>query len=432
MAQYDSKKGRLLNNNNSLYEVVMTSGQLGITNIIDGNTNLSSDAFGRSRVVQPFTLFDAFTRYDDNGKFWNVETGGASTSYGSDSASIDMTVDGTTTQYVWRESKRVFAYQPGKSLQVMNTFVMNEGKANLRQRVGYFGDNDGVFIELDGTTVYLVKRNQGVDTRVAQSDWNIDIADGTGVSGFSLDISKAQIFWADFEWLGVGSVRCGFVYNGVFVHVHTFHHANSITAPYMTTACLPIRFEIQNTDATGSSSTLKQICSTVISEGGYRLSGAQMSVGHTISGTGSVGKELTDAGTYYPVAAIRLKDTRRDAIVIPTGLDIVPNDTGNNSVINWRVYKAPSVTGGSWLSAGNSSSVSYNLTPTSFTDGELLTQGFLTTSNQSSQKVQLTNNDLFAYQLERNYDSCETLLIAVASNTAADDVAIAINWEEVT
>jgi hypothetical protein len=425
MAQYDSKKNKLKGDNDTLYEVVMVADQL--TALAGGIGGVSTDAFGRQRVAEPFTLFDSFTRYDDNEKFWNIQTGGASGAVGSDGASIDMTVDGNGGEYYWRETKKVFAYQPGKSLQIMNTFVMNEGKSNLRQRVGYFGTDNGIFLELDGTELYIVKRAYGSDIRVAQSNWNIDKADGTGRSLFNLDITKAQIFWTDIEWLGVGSVRCGFVYNGVFVHCHTFHHANSTIEPYMATACLPIRYEIQNTGATGSSSTLKQICSTVISEGGYRLSGTTRSIGRP----GNSPRDLTSANTFYPVLAIRLKDDRRDAIVIPSGLNAAPI-AGNNSVVNWRVYKNATVTGGSWLSAGISSSVSYNVNPTSFTGGELLGQGYVVATNQSAGSVQLSSNDLFAYQLERNSDSSETLLIAASSTVAGDDILAAINWEEIT
>jgi len=429
MAQFNNDKKQLMRSNDTLYEVVMIADQFG--NVTDaGGSVQGTDAFGRQRMSQPFTLFEAFNRYDDNGKFFEQLTN-ATAGFGDDSASIDMTLTNTSGDTAIRESKRVFAYQPGKSLQVLNTFVMSTGKTGLRQRVGYFGTNDGLFLELDGTDLFLVKRSQGSDTRVAQSSWNIDTADGNGASGFNLNIATAQIFWMDIEWLGVGSVRCGFVYNGQFVHVHTFHHANTVTAPYMTTACLPIRYEIENTAGTSGASTLKQICSTVISEGGYSLSGVSRTVGHPITGTGGVGKELTNAGTYYPIAAIRLKDDQRDAIVLPTGIDFVPNSTGNNSVINWRVYKGATVGGGSWNSAGSTSSVNYNLTPTSFSGGELIVQGFAASSNQSAQSVNLVDG-LFKYQLERNADSSETFLIAAATNTAADEVAVCIDWEEVT
>lgn len=430
MAQYNKDKNSLLSNNGVLYEVVMLADADGLPSGANPS-GTAVDAFGRSRMSQPFTLFESFNRYDDNEKYFEELTN-ATTSFGSDSASIDMNLTNASGDLAVRETKRVFAYQPGKSLQVLNTFVMEEGKVGLRQRVGYFGTNDGIFLELDGEELYFVKRSQGSDTRVAQSDWNVDVADGTGPSKFNLQINNAQIFWMDIEWLGVGSVRCGFVYNGKFVHCHSFHHANSVTAPYMTTACLPIRYEIENTSATSGTSTLKQICSAVISEGGYSLTGSKKSIGHSITGTGAVGRTLTNAATYYPIGAIRLKDSRRDSIVLPTGVTIVPNSAGNNSVINWRVYKGSTIAGGTWTSAGSNSSVEYNLEPTSFSGGDLITQGFIALSNQSAQSVSLIGDDVFQYQLERNADSCESFLIVAATNTAADDVALSINWEEVT
>ena len=144
------------------------------------------------------------------------------------------------------------------------TFVMNTSKTNLRQRVGYFGSNNGFFLEQNGTTIQFVKRSSVtgsvVDTPITQSNWNIDKLDGTGPSLLTLDLTSPQILFIDLEWLGVGSVRMGFVINGQFIHCHTFHHANSNTAPkgaYMQTACLPIRQEIENTAATASNSTLK-------------------------------------------------------------------------------------------------------------------------------------------------------------------------------
>jgi hypothetical protein len=75
-----------------------------------------------------------------------------------------------------------------------------------------------MYFEIDDTTAYFVERSlsTGTETRVAQEDWNIDKLDGTGVSGITLDITKAQILWMDIEWLGLGTVRIGFVIDGIY------------------------------------------------------------------------------------------------------------------------------------------------------------------------------------------------------------------------
>ena len=164
------------------------------------------DSFGRFRTTTPYTLFDSSQRYADNNKFATSNTATTSYSFQANTASIDMVVDTTSLAKVYRESYRVFAYQPGKSLQIINTFVMNSSKANLRQRVGYFSTDNGIFLE-QSDDVYFVKRSKVtgsvVDTKIAQSSWNIDPMDGTGPSGLTLNLAYPQILWIDIEWLGV-------------------------------------------------------------------------------------------------------------------------------------------------------------------------------------------------------------------------------------
>ena len=177
------------------------------------------------------------------------------TTVNSDEGLIDMTVNTASNASVSRETKRVFNYQPGKSLLSLTSFNFNAAKAHLRQRIGYFGAENGFYLEQNGTDEpTLVKRSSisgsVVETKVAQSDWNIDQLDGTGISGFTLDLSKVQILWFDLEWLGSGTVRCGFIINGAFIHCHYCHYDNVIEGTYITTGAFQDRAEILNTDAT--------------------------------------------------------------------------------------------------------------------------------------------------------------------------------------
>ena len=284
----------------------------------------TNDAFGRLRTSSAFTLFDSSHRYQSNGKWSESLTGSGSSSHNTNESCVEMDVTGASGDKVVRETKRVFSYQPGKSLLVLNTFVFNEPKDYLRQRVGYFGVNDGVYLEQENSSIYVVKRSSvtgsPVNTRVLQQNWNIDTMDGSGdtsnPSGYELDLTKAQILWSDFEWLGVGTVRIGFVINGQFIPVHAFHHSNLITSTYMKTATLPCRLEIENTDATSGASQLKQICSTVISEEGYSKVSQERTARMT-SVKGSIGT------TFLPLVTIRLKSTRLDAVVIPSKINFM-------------------------------------------------------------------------------------------------------------
>jgi len=389
------------------------------------------DAFGRLRVSNPFTLFDSSHRFDDNGLWSTATATGGTATFDANEGLMNLGVTTASGSEVVRETTKVFAYQPGKSLLVLSTFVMNAAKTNLRQRVGYYGAANGYYLELNNSTVSFVERTSVsgalVNTPVAQASWNVDPMDGSGPSGITLDLTKAQILFMDLEWLGVGTVRIGFVINGNFYVCHKFHHANLIASTYITTASLPLRYEITNTGATASSSRLKQICSTVMSEGGYQLNGLQQAVGLPVNSPRTLGT----AGTFYSVISLRLKATRLEAIVILTALSIMPISTGN---FNWQVMATGTTTGGSWVSAGTSSSVEYNITGTTFAGGRILASGFFNASNQGSTQVDILKEALFKFQLERNglTSTPFELTMIIASDSTNDTVVASMDWEEIS
>jgi hypothetical protein len=397
------------------------------------------DAFGRMRISSPLTLFDSSHRYADNG-LWSTASGvSGSGSFNQNQGLVDLTVTNASGSFVTRETTKVFAYQPGKSLLTLNTFVMSPAKTGLRQRVGYFGADNGMYLELDGSTLSFVERSlvngsPATEIRVSKANWNGDKLDGTGASGFTLDITKAQILWMDIEWLGLGSVRMGFVINGQFILCHTFHHANIITSTYITTASLPLRYEIANTAATTDSSTLKQICSSVISEGGYELRGLQQAVSQDVNAPYEL---ITTVNTDYPVITIKLKSTRLDAIVILTALSILPTTTGN---FKWKIIANGTTSGGSgdWISAGANSAVEYKKDATTISGGRILAAGFISQTNQASATLDILKEALFKFQLERNglTGAAQELTLAISAGTATGGnpakVLASMDWEEVS
>jgi hypothetical protein len=393
------------------------------------------DAFGRFRVSNPFTLFDSSHRYADNG-LWSTSTAtGGTTTFNAAQGLVDLAVTAASGSEVIRETTKVFSYQPGKSLLVLNTFVMSSAKANLRQRVGYYGAENGYYLEQNGTTVSFVERSfvTGVivNTPVAQTSWNVDPMNGSGPSGITLDLTKSQILFMDLEWLGVGTVRIGFVINGIFYVCHKFHHANIIATTYITTASLPLRYEITNTGATSGVSTLKQICSSVLSEGGYELNGLQQAIGIPVTAP----RNLAAAGTFYPIVSLRLKTSpnRLDGIAICTAISVMATTSGN---YNWQVIASGTTTGGTWVSAGANASVDYNITGTSFTGGRILASGFFSVSNQGSTQVDILKEALFKTQLERNGLTLTPfeLTIVVASDVGGGggNILASIDWEEIS
>jgi len=398
-------------------------------NVLAQNPMLT-DAFGRVRTAQPLTLFDSSHRYNDNG-LWNTYTANGGTAvFSANEGLVNLNVTGTAGSEVIRETAKVFSYQPGKSLLVMNTFVMAPAQTNLRQRVGYFGTENGIYIELRDNTLSFVERSlvTGVvtETVVDQASWNADTMDGNGPSGVTLDITKAQILFMDIEWLGEGTVRIGFIIDGNFIVCHRFNHANLIVSTYITTASLPLRYEILN-GSTATATTLKQVCSTVISEGGYELRGAQQAVGTPITTPTS----LAVAGTYYPVVSIKLKTTRLDGVVILTALSIMGVATG---IYNWQLIAGGTTTGGAWVPASAASSVEYNITGTSFAGGRILASGFLTSSAQASVSLDILKEALFSFQLERNSFTSTPyeLTLVVSASTNTELIYASMDWEEIS
>ena len=394
------------------------------------------DAFGRLRVSNPYTLFDSNNRYADNGKFATATTGTATATFNANEGLIDLDVGTASGDEVLRESQVVFAYQPGKSLLIMNSFTFDTAKTNLRQRVGYFGSDNGFYLEQNDSTISLVKRSKVtgsvVNTEVTQANFNTDKLDGTGPSGFTLDLTTSQLMFMDMEWLGVGSVRLGFVIEGQFIIAHRFDWANQSTntGTYITTASLPIRYEITNTGTVASASQLKQICSTVISEGGYEMNGLQGVAGTPINSAYT----LTTAGVFYPLVSIRLKSARLDAVALMSAMSTI--GTGNNIYYNWKITRGGSITGGTWVSGGTDSAVEYNITGTAFTStGSVdLASGYNVSSNQGGGSTDLLKEALFRFQLRRNSftSTPEILTVLLATDTNGNDGYASMDWEEVT
>jgi hypothetical protein len=239
-----------------------------------GLTSANFDAFGRLRVSNPQTVFDSKLVYDAQPLYWAEDLTGATSTYDQPNARVTLAVGGVGTAI--RQTRRFFTYQPGKSQLIFQTFNMNGEVAGCTKRAGYFDNTNGIFLELAGVgSVSFVRRSGSATptTTAPQATWNLDTMDGTGPSGVTLDWNQTTILTLDFEWLGVGSIRCGFVINGQIIYAHRFDCANISPAVYMSTPNLPLRYEI-----VGGAGSLDCICGTVISEGGIEATGSAFGV----------------------------------------------------------------------------------------------------------------------------------------------------------
>jgi hypothetical protein len=382
--EYDRQYQEALNNvlrlyfnrlNNILTNLMATTSTLPVT-----FPGTYFDAFGRQRVSQPYTLFDSQNRYAADNQFDVATTGTGTTSFLSNEAAVKMEVTGAGPGSVTRQSYRSFPYQPGKGLLVLATFVMDSSQSlDLTQRVGYFNTGNGVFFQrIDGTFSFVLRSSvtgSPSDARtVNQEDWNGDKLDGTGASGFTLDPSKAQILWMDFEWLGVGSVRCGFIINGQYIVCHTFNNANEITNVYMTTAILPVRYEITST--TDLAASMKAICCSVVSEGGFE----QTSIDHVARRT-TIFNNISTSANFFPIVSIRLASGRTGAVVLPNRVQFLPTTSQNYEV---ALMKNPTLTGASWTTAPSDSNVELDVTATAIATAGTIVQTDYVTSTGSA------------------------------------------------
>lgn len=384
-------------------------------------------AFGRSRVAEPFSLFDSSFMHTDGSLFWHTTTAGAGTSaLNTDERVFNLTVGTASGDRVKRETYQNFPYQPGKSQLILMTGVLGESKANVRQRIGYFDDSDGLFFEQDGSNLKIVLRSSVtgsvVDTVVNQSLWNIDTMDGTGPSNITIDTTKSQIFVIDFQWLGVGKVRFGFgnstsSASDAIIYVHQINNANNVTTTYMASGSLPLRYEIENTGTAGSTTTMKQICSNVSSEGGFNPLGILRSVD-----SGVATKGVIDA--FLPLVSIRLKSTNSRAMAI---LKSVQSLVVNGNDILWRVYWNPALTGDSWSSVSSTAATEIDVAATSLTGGEVMASGYTTTDTISNFE---TNN---ALRLGISPAGTSDIITLAAYNTSGGTAQVfgTINYQEI-
>lgn len=346
------------------------------------------DAFGRLRVSQPYTLFDSQARFAADQQYSYVTATGGTSSYNTNKSSVNLTVTTTSGSTSVAQSKRVFPYQPGKSLLTLQTFTLAPAAANLRQRVGYFGAQNGVYLEQGANGVTFVIRTYtggSVDDSryVAQANWNGDKLDGSGASGVTLDLTKTQILWFDFEWLGVGTVRCGFVINGRYIVCHTFENANLGSFVYMQTAILPLRFEIAAIGTTAASASLQMICSTAISEAGYQQTSKRYVARRSANG-------ITIADntglSFTPLVSIRVNSSYYGAVVLPEGIQMYPTSNGSTGY-EVVLIKNATLTGATWggtaLSNGQVD-VDFSATAATATEDNIVQTAYAADASQST------------------------------------------------
>ena len=435
------------------------TGNIGIQSgsIISINPDTTaSDAFGRTRVSEPFTLGDYKHLYAIDTNFIDSSSGAGSTiTFIQNQAAARLQTGIGSTAFCIHQTKFYHHYQPGKSQLIFSSFNFYAPQQNATKRTGYFDDRDGIFLEQvglstsDGVNAGIGTYNwvirsfvsgTATETRIPRSQWNKDKCDGTGTSGFNIDFTKTQLAFIDFQWLGVGRVRCGFAHNGQLITAHEFYHSNNNPKVYISNPNLPVRCEIRNT-AVGVGASFDQICSSVMSEGGYVESGVDFAYTMTTSRT-----TPTPAGTELPLLAIRLKNNFQD---YPNRISVRLNNISlhceTNSII-YKVLKLPSSVYLSnagtltWTSASDNSGVEVCINATEYTDGDQFASGFVPAGASQNSLSPVASGSLTSAKkniIVQNIDSSSSEIYVIVARTistqgnAVASVAAAVQWREI-
>lgn len=400
----------------------------------------ASDSFGRLKISQMFPIFETTSRYDIDNSIWTTSvTGTGAIAHSVPNASIQLTTTDTTINNASRlTSLKNFRYQPGKSQLIMQTLsLVNPDDANCDKRWGYFDDGNGIFWGVINGVFGVGIRNNGVDTFVPQTSFNRDKLDGTGDLLLDTDLTKSQIYYISFQFLGVGIVEMGiYCRDGRIIPAHVFQNANTFTYSYMQTALLPIRCEVENTGVPSAACGINVLCATVNSEGGNE---PLYTVVNSVSNNEFT---ATNSADEIPILTIRAKSdiggVRNKVEAVPLTLSLGCEDKA--AIV--RVRENSTLTNAGYNSVGNQSSIEYvdkvadaTLAFTGLPDGNIV-DTFVMNKDQST-VIDLTNQ-FAANKQSLNYNNADfkeslTITIQRAGGQAATNTSVlsSITWAEI-
>ena len=431
------------------------------------------DAFGRLRATEPFTLLDIRFPGQTNGTqnylsnnllVCNDICGNFTVTNGS----AKLILQGTGIGWYISQSRKFCTYQPGKSLLFMASGILMPCDVNFTAyvpgytgRIGYYANNtyynsnnntpyNGLYYQYDASGASICIVNNGSVQKTLQSNWNIDQMDGTGPSGLNLQFNKAQLFAIDIEWLGVGRLRFGFFAYGKIQYCHQVTNVNTLIAPYTGNINLPIRYELFNTSVvTATPAYMTQICSTVISEGGYNPIGLPFS-----TNTGTTGITLPSNATETPILILRASqkttanlNNNNHVNIVPISASLATTTSNAMILLKVRLYKAENISNvgtiPTWYEPGATET---NTTPnysaaqyaTAVASGFSTTGSFMLNTYYCYTRTSATVNDLgkvfsdLVLHITSNVSGQSDYLVITATRLAGTtpDVFASINWVE--
>ena len=397
------------------------------------------DAFGAMMVNTPIVTFDSSLEFGADYDSWEyITTTGGSYSYSTFSSTIDLIVGPTAGSSVIREQHGYNYYIPGIASTALMTGVFGASAANVTKRMGVYNDNNGFYFEQENGVLFVCLRSYSsgivVTQRFTQSSWNVDRMDGSNSvnnqSGITLNPSNAQILFFDYQWLGVGRVRYGFIIDGIKYLVHEILNANNISTTYMGNPSLPFRYEVFTTGNIGGTSTLKSICAS------FQSNNNDIPLSRSFSVSNGATSKTINSGTRTSLISLRLSSllegrNNRTKILLEN-IDIITtsNVTTFVEVVLQRSNKGESNLGGSptWASVNNSVA-EFSVNGTTVTGGSVLWSGYVNSSTRVTQVEINTRLDFLA----NNWDCSQSDYLHIVCTPIGNNAAMlgAIKYIEV-
>jgi hypothetical protein len=376
----------------------------------------SNDAFSRLRTSNPETLFDGALVDNCHNEIFDISVNnGANFTYNHEESTMTFDVS-RAGQFVKRQSHYRARYQPGKSLLILASFYFGTFcPPGSYQRIGYFDDDEGIYFQKDSNGLsWNLRSGSFVGSTVYQSNWNIDPLNGTGASGITIDLTQTEIMVIDLQWLGVGRVRVGFQYQGRIIYCHQFT-IDDLTVPYMRTPYHPVRYEVGSTTNQTQNVSIKQICCSMISEGGYQPLGYVRSYI-------SEGTITTNINNYTPVLSIRLKQPFYRGQIFPISFSAY----ASNQLVYLKLFYRCSLTGANFLPASDYAEI--DTSASAVTGGYTIDSDYVTT--QTNFTFQSINPLLLGLQSDINRQ-CDILTLAAKSSQGSPTVRANLVWKEI-
>ena len=359
----------------------------------------------------------------------NSVTGSATVTASTANSAIRLTCTTSSSDSAILQSMPYLPYMVGRSIFFTFGVTLGAKKTNVRQRIGYFDANDGMFFEQTGTDLAIVTRTSAsgsaVDTRVLQANWNLDKLDGTGSSGFTLDTSKYVSYVIDF--ISGGRVRFGVLIGGIVIYCHQVFAGNLSSTPICRTFVLPLRVELTNTGTAASTTTLD-----LMSFSGERESSEPLQTSIQFSASRGT-TSISATGTTKPLISIRPKTTFNG---ITNRVPILPVSNlvlagSQNTLVS--VVLNPTLTGAAFASVDTNSAVEADTTATAVSGGTIIYQYYVgANTGLLSVTSGTTGTNLNTILLGLNIagSTADILTVTVTSTAGGSNTFGSITWQE--